>query len=112
MAKERDIAHSARSDMAGSALPAPIEGYWFGRYSGPSIASTQSSATAANYIAWFAAVGTGAKDTQLTFSGVGTAAMRPTSGSRKKMQHGEATSALPKGEDSEAMPASGWLLGW
>jgi chitinase len=56
----------------GSALPARIEGYWYWGYSGPSIASTQSNAPAANYIAWFAAVGTGAKDGHLTFSSVGT----------------------------------------
>jgi hypothetical protein len=58
--------------MAGSALPARIEGYWFWGYRGPTIADTQSNAPGANYIGWFAAVGTGAKDGHLTFSGVGT----------------------------------------
>lgn len=64
-------ADGSTSDGGGS-VPALIEGYWYWGYSGPTVAETRSNAPAANYIAWFAAVGTGAQDGHLTFSGVGT----------------------------------------
>jgi hypothetical protein len=65
-------AEGSTSDAGGHAVPARIEGYWYWGYAGPTIAATQSNAPAANYMSWFAATGTGAKDGHLTFSGVGT----------------------------------------
>jgi hypothetical protein len=55
----------------GTTLPGLIAGYWFRGYGGPTMADVALAVPAANYQAWFAAVGTGFGGA-LTFNGVGT----------------------------------------